>query len=41
MKKKLYLLFGLVMSLLLVGIVKAEGPYIKGWETEKLDIGEH
>ena len=41
MKKKLYLLFGLVMSLLLVGIVKAEGPYIKGWETEKLDNGEY
>ena len=37
MKKRLYLLFGLVMSLLLVGIVKAEGPYYLDWETEEKD----
>ena len=37
MKKKLYLLFGLVMSLLLVGIVKAEGPYFFDWKTKSYD----
>ena len=43
MKKKLYLLFGLVLSLLLVGVVKAEGPYYLDWETKlstsKMAIG--
>ncbi|MBQ4031614.1 MAG: hypothetical protein II625_07640 [Bacilli bacterium] len=38
MKKKLYLLFGLVMSLLLVGIVKAEGPYLLDFETEQKEL---
>ena len=37
MKKKLYLLFGLVMSLLLVGIVKAEGPYFLDWKTQTFE----
>ena len=31
--KKLHLLFGLIMSLLLVGVVKAEGPYNLDFET--------
>ena len=37
MKKKLYLLFGLVLSLLLVGVVNAKGPYYLDWETEEKD----
>ena len=41
MKKKLYLLFGLVMSLLLVGVVKAEGPYYKEWSTKKTNTYDY
>ena len=37
MKKKLYLIFGLLMSLLLVGVVNAKGPYYLDWETEEID----
>ena len=37
MKKKLYLLFGLLLSLLLVGVVNAKGPYYLDWETEEQD----
>ncbi len=35
--KKIYLLFGIVMSLLLIGVVKAEGPYFLDFETEQQD----
>ena len=37
MKKKLYVLFGLLVSLLLVGVVNAKGPYYLDWETEQDD----
>ena len=38
MKKKLYLLFGLVLSLLLVGVVNAKEPYNLDFETEEGEI---
>jgi hypothetical protein len=36
--KKVYLLFGIMMSLLLIGVVKAEGPYNLDFETAKKNV---